>query len=210
MQTSEETPRTKTERAASPRARERGFHRERRLLALLLGTALCGCGAGGEGDSELNPGAGPDEESSALSVSTDGGADAIARARSPVVRELEEAVKGLLFLSESDYPLEVLYWTKRKTPPTAVAVAELTGHAGEPVQEVPLAQFFRGATAVQPGASAADVETAARYQRLVALLRRKLTNIRVFRFGTIQIHSYVVGVTSGGAWAGVATIQIET
>lgn len=131
----------------------------------------------------------------------------------PLVSQLDSATAGLLFMSESDYPLEVLYWTragKPKGPPSVDELAALTGHLGELVEEQSLDTFFRGATTPQEGQSTAELETVQRYQDLVRLLRKKLSFIRVFRFGRIQIHSFVVGVTSSGAWAGLSTIQIET
>lgn len=130
--------------------------------------------------------------------------------RVPLVTQLEAATEGLLFMSESDYPLEVLYWKRPGGRPTADRVAALTGHTGEPVEERTLQAFFRGATATYPEQPEEERAIAERYQALERLLRKKLSHIKVFRFGHIQIHSYVVGVTTSGAWAGVATIQIET
>lgn len=128
----------------------------------------------------------------------------------PIVRQLEEATAGLLFTSESDYPFEVLYWTRPGGALDAAHVAQLTGHSGETVEERSLDDFFRGATTLQEGATDADAATVDRYRALVGLLRAKLSFVRVYRFGHIQIHSYVVGVTGSGSWAGLATVQIET
>lgn len=128
----------------------------------------------------------------------------------PIVSQLDEAAAGLLFMSESDYPFEVLYFSHPGGSPTAERVAGLTGHAGEAVEEQTLEAFFRGATTPQDGQTADELEAVRRYQDLVRLLRKKLSFIRVYRFGRIQIHSYVVGVTTSGAWAGLSTIQIET
>jgi hypothetical protein len=129
-----------------------------------------------------------------------------------VVSDLETASQGLLFMSESDHPLVVVHWTPRPlhAPPTAQRVARLTGHQGMPVEERTLDQFFRRATTSEPWHPVVDQGIVRRYQELVRILRRRLHSIRVFRFGRIDIASYVVGVTSRGTWVGIATHQTET
>jgi hypothetical protein len=167
------------------------------VAALLLG----GCAAEVGGD--------PDSTTEGAGLASDANHYA-GKHPPPIVAQLDEASAGLLFMSESDYPFEVLYWSHPGGSPTAAAVAALTGHGGEAVEEQTLDRFFQGATTPQDGQTADELETVRRYQDLVRLLRKKLAFIRVFRFGRIQIHSYVVGVTTSGAWAGLSTIQIET
>ena len=134
-----------------------------------------------------------------------------ATARTPaIVRQLEAATEGLLFTSESDYPLTVRYWAQPGGRPDAERVAELTGNAGKVVEEKSLAALLEGATTAQPWHSPEELESVRRYQQLERLLRKKLRFIRVFRYGTIEIHTVVVGVTRNGSWAGFSTVQIET
>ncbi len=114
-----------------------------------------------------------------------------------IVSQLERAADGLLFMSESDHPFEVVHWKRPGGDITAERIAQLTGHVGETVEEKTVEAFFRH-------------HTSPRHRKLVKVLRKKLSSIRVYRFGVIEIHSYVVGVTRHGSWAGLATIQIET
>jgi hypothetical protein len=127
-----------------------------------------------------------------------------------VVKTFQKATEGLLFMSESDYPWDVLYWRLPGGRPTATRVATLGGEDATWVEERSIDAFFDGAATPQEWHSAEDLETVRRYQDLVALIKSKLRNIHVFRFGRIQLHSYVVGVTSAGNWVALRTTQIET
>jgi hypothetical protein len=136
----------------------------------------------------------------------------LARARSqPVVRELQHAAAGLVFISEADFPVEVVAWPSKHGVPTAERVARLAGWPpGSPVVEQSVADFFATADTPQPWQSAPERAIAARFQTLVHVLQARLTSARVFRFGEIEIDAYVVGVTASGDWAGVFTHLVQT
>jgi hypothetical protein len=159
-------------------------------------------------------GTAPEEES----VSDDRGDDAasidealVAGKKPAIVQRFEDATAGLLMMSESDYPFQVLFWRRPGGLPDAVRLAQLTGeNSTGPVEERTLDAFFAGATATQPEYGPEELATVERYRALVKLIRRDLRHVRVFRYGTIQIHAYVVGVTKSGDWLALATTQIET
>jgi hypothetical protein len=52
--------------------------------------------------------------------------------------------------------------------------------------------------------------TAAKFREVRAVLEKNLTQLQVFRVGTISIKVYVVGKTACGALAGVSSTVIET
>jgi hypothetical protein len=49
-----------------------------------------------------------------------------------------------------------------------------------------------------------------RFQNLVSVLKQNLSNIQVYRVGSVSIDAYIVGVTDGGDWAGLCTKLVET
>ena len=177
------------------------------IPAILL--ALAACGAPPEGDEmPVADDIDLDEEASITQPLT---TPQPRRAPTPaIVKALRKATDGLLFMSESDYPFEVLYWRKPGGSPTAAKVAELTGEDASLVEERSVDAFFDGAATAQDWHSTAEFETVQRYQDLVALLKSKLRKLKVYRFGQIEIHAYVVGVTSAGNWVALKTTQIET
>ena len=123
---------------------------------------------------------------------------------------LQEATTGLLMMSESDYPFEVIRWSgsEQLSPEYLRRVAGL--EASAPLAETDLETFFRVAAGEQEWKSEADLLVAKKYQRLMRLLADNLTGIRVCRMGEINIHVYVVGRSAEGNWLGVSTQLVET
>jgi hypothetical protein len=124
--------------------------------------------------------------------------------------ELREATRGLTFMSESDYPLEVVRWEHL----AGVTPEHLRGLTGEdpsaPVETVSPAEFFRDATSEASWKGEAELATARRFQALVRLLEEGLEGLTVYRVGRINLPVYVVGRGPSGSWLGVATRVVET
>jgi len=53
-------------------------------------------------------------------------------------------------------------------------------------------------------------ETVQRFHNLVSILKQNLSQLQVYRVGSIDIDAYIVGVTDGGEWAGLSTKLVET
>lgn len=129
-----------------------------------------------------------------------------------LVNALEDAIAGLQWMSESDYPFTVVYWqTQEQDKFTPERLLQLTGHPSDAIVETDdLDSFFALATQAQDWH---DPETAAnvkRYQALVSFLKQHLHALLVCRIGDIDLDLYIIGKTSTGALAGLATKTIET
>lgn len=127
-----------------------------------------------------------------------------------LLAELREAIAGLTFMSESDYPLAVVHWQKVQeiTPEYLRQVSEQP--AGAPVRTRSVDEFFRRAASAAGWKSRQELETAQRYQSLVRVLKENLTELTVYRVGEINIPVYVVGRSTTGSWVGVSTKVVET
>jgi hypothetical protein len=127
-----------------------------------------------------------------------------------LIEELRAATAGLTFMSESDYPLEVVRWQGLKE----VTPEHLRGLTGEdstaPVETVSPDDFFRVAASEPAWKSEAERATARKFQALLRLLEDRLEELTVYRVGTINIPVYVVGRTPAGEWMGVSTRVVET
>lgn len=111
-----------------------------------------------------------------------------------IVESLSRAAAGTLFMSESDYPFEVIQWAGPKEP-TADFIRSLTGEAEDcPVQEIEVEDFL----------------SSGRYQRLLMALQSQLSNLKAYKVGRINMPVYLVGRSSEGSWLGVATRVVET
>jgi Nuclease A inhibitor-like protein len=123
---------------------------------------------------------------------------------------LATATERLLFTSESDAPFTWFTRDTWRTIPSDATLRRAVGAAADaPVERITLDFLLRNA--VQNYDGTLDQEhRAARFRQLSRTLQRELTNITVFRVGTIQIRVFILGVTRCGTVAGLETLSVET
>ena len=127
-----------------------------------------------------------------------------------IVNQLKQASDGLQCMSESDYPFEVFQWEGQE-PNTASTLIQQTGHTPDTqVEVVQLDEFFRNATQEQDWHNDEEKETVKRYRELVETLKTNLSNIQVYRLGTVEIDVYIIGQTPSGELTGLSTKVVET
>lgn len=127
-----------------------------------------------------------------------------------LLRELEEAVRGLLFMSESDHPLEVVRW-EGDGPPTPERLRREAGKGKDsPVETQEVGEFFRAAVAEKSYDTAEDRARAERFRRLASLLTEGLSGTLAYRVGEINIAVFVIGKGESGELIGVKTRVVET
>jgi len=120
-----------------------------------------------------------------------------------IATQLKQASQGLLFLSETDAPFEVISWQTQEQL-TQAKLLQLTNHPPDaPVEMQTIDEFFAIATAEEDWHDQDERETAKRFQNLVSILKQNLSQLQVYRVGSIDIDAYIVGVTDGGEWAGL-------
>jgi hypothetical protein len=126
-----------------------------------------------------------------------------------LIEGLRRATHGLMFMSESDYPFEVFKWGRTK--PTDAFLRGLTKQAAAtPIETQTAAEFFRAAVSEPAWKGREELALARKFQALLRLLEGNLSDLKVFRVGTIDIHVYVVGRAPSGVWLGVSTRVVET
>ncbi len=149
------------------------------------------------------------EESTSGSAGGNGGSggnggESPAICGSTLQNEFAKAVEGLLYLSESDYPFEILVAPSSGsgaiTPPELFAVLGLPKDTAFELRTFD--QFFTPLLL--------SGQDGPRYQALRDLLEARLSAPQVIRFDMIQVKVYLVGRSSCGEIAGVHTISIET
>ena len=128
----------------------------------------------------------------------------------PIASQLQEASNGLLFLSETDAPFEVISWPKQEDL-TPAKLLQVTNHPpNTPVELRTVDEFFAISTQEEDWHDQEERETVKRFQSLVSVLKQNLSNIQVYRVGSVSIDAYIVGVTDGGDWAGLCIKLVET
>lgn len=129
-----------------------------------------------------------------------------------IFERLHEAAKGLLWMSESDYPFEAFLWEfGKKISLDNKIVLKITKHSLDtPVEVREFDSFFRRVITAEDGENEEEAETVKRYQELVWMMQQYLSNLKVYQVGKIEIDIYIVGKTPSGDYAGLTTVAIET
>nr|WP_285965167.1 nuclease A inhibitor family protein [Oscillatoria laete-virens] len=124
-------------------------------------------------------------------------------------QQLQRETEGLVWMSESDYPLEPFVWDEADLNPEKILTR--TNHApDDPLEEKDVDAFFAQATQEQDWQNEEERAEVRRYQRLLNFLKEKLTDLKVYRVGETEVDVYVVGRTPEGKVAGIATKAVET
>ncbi|PTX15022.1 nuclease A inhibitor-like protein [Pontibacter mucosus] len=124
------------------------------------------------------------------------------------LKELRRLSEGLLYVSETDAPLEAVHFPASfGAAPTAREVAAWAGKEGT-VENMELGTFFR--PMITNTETTEDRETAARFQSLQAYLEQHLDEVKVYRIGRRRITALVLGRADTGDWIGVKTEVVET
>jgi hypothetical protein len=126
----------------------------------------------------------------------------------PQLEQLEKSAAGLLFMSESDHPFEVI-----QLPPLSGTIEEeIKGivKLDLPVETQTLEYFFRNATKEDAEMGEEQRQTAQRFRDLKKVLETELTNVQVYRTGSVEIKVFIIGQLKDGSYGGLTTKLIET
>ena len=122
--------------------------------------------------------------------------------------QIAKAAEGLLFISETDHPLEPIELQGNDIEKELERLTE--SNEGTSVETQTLEYFFRNMVRVYPSYSGLQIQTAERFKSLQDLLQRKLKDVRVYRLGTIQIDAFIIGRLADGRYGGLRTKLVET
>ena len=120
---------------------------------------------------------------------------------------LREAIKDLLYQSESDEPFEVVDW---KNVAHFGSETLLKGRKDIVAQVIPLEDFFKDLTEEKKWHGAEEKAAVKRYRKLKETINKHLADVKVFRIGKIEMDIFIVGKTKAGVWAGIKTKAVET
>lgn len=128
-----------------------------------------------------------------------------------ILNTLQQAVTGLLWMSESDYPLEVQLWDLPAETPltTNTLLQQLHKPLDTPVEEIGLLDLFAPAVTERDWHGAEEKAIARQFQTLLNLIQDNLQNVHVFRIGKIAIDVYILGKAES-QWIAISTKVIET
>lgn len=129
-----------------------------------------------------------------------------------LIKQLQELTSGLYYISESDYPLEVVVLDQvADNNLTSAILLTLTNQsAGTPVQEETLPFFFRNMTKERADADEETQNKAERFKLLQNFMEQHLQNIKVYCMGKREIKAYIIGKTADNRYIGFKTTVVQT
>ena len=124
-----------------------------------------------------------------------------------ITDRLLQLSEGLLFPSESEYPLEPFTWKSATLIPETI-LTRSQKPLDTTIEEIALEDFFAPVTTDEDWFEDEDRQVSQRFRDLQAAIAT-LENVQVFRLGKIEIDIYVVGAI-GPDLVGLKTTVIET
>lgn len=126
-----------------------------------------------------------------------------------VKAELTRASTGLLWMSESDYPFEVVEADGSGNIEDAVKSLAGDNRAAQ-VERRTVDEFFHPAITSHAGETEERRAMTNRYRELMEIINRELDAPAVYRVGSVQVQVYILGRTGDGKLVGLKTTSIET
>jgi len=124
---------------------------------------------------------------------------------------LRKLTRGLLYMSESDEPFEVVHLEATTGTYGAAEACLVTNRPpGCRVQKQSLEEFFGDLAQEHDWHGPSEKEDVRRYRELWHYFRDCLNELTVFQLGEIQVDVVIVGRAADGRWVGVRTRAIET
>ena len=127
-----------------------------------------------------------------------------------LLAELSQACNGLMWLSESDYPWQVIDWQNENEIDRQTLLQHYEYHPQTRVSTKTLNSFFQNATTEQEWHDEIERAEVKRYQNLYRWLENNLKDIQVFLVGEVEVDVYVLGRLSNNRISGLSTKMIQT
>lgn len=127
-----------------------------------------------------------------------------------LLRRLSAAADGLLYPSETDAPFVPFAWETMRDFSIDKLLLATRHNRNTPVDGMELDDFFAPVEHVEEWFDDNERETAERFALLHDTLDEVLTDVSVYRVGTVDISVYIIGKTADGYFAGVSTKIVET
>lgn len=126
------------------------------------------------------------------------------------LKDLENACKGLVYISETDAEIEPFIGRKARSSTTKGILIAIGKEDEAKIEEVTFDEFFCRLIKKQDWHSVEETKRRRSFAKLKKLLADELSDLKVFRFGKVRIDIYVVGFLPDGTVAGIRTRSVET
>ncbi|KER09473.1 MAG: hypothetical protein HY22_11075 [[Candidatus Thermochlorobacteriaceae] bacterium GBChlB] len=124
--------------------------------------------------------------------------------------QLTSLTEGLLFPSESDYPIEPFVWENMSDFSLDTILQRAEKPLDSPVETTDLAYFFRNVAEEKDWHDDGQKLLVPKYREIFNTLTASLKNITVYRIGQTEIDVFIVGQSGKSDAVGLKTKVIET
>jgi Nuclease A inhibitor-like protein len=127
-----------------------------------------------------------------------------------LIEQLELAIKNLLWFSETESSIQVVYWRDADNFNQDALLQQYHYPAETKITIQEFHAFFAVATKQETWHNEAEQAEVLKYQNLVNLMTENLTDLKVYLLGEIEIAVYILGQTQNKAIAGLTTSIVAT
>jgi 4a-hydroxytetrahydrobiopterin dehydratase len=127
--------------------------------------------------------------------------------------QLTALTEGLFFMSESDYPIEVVSTDNIQATTAEEVLSQLVGNeklTTSVVDFLEIDALFKNATTVQDWMGEEEKARVAKFQNLVNFVKENSAGVKACKIGEVEREVYVVGHTADNQWFVLKTMSIET
>ena len=126
-----------------------------------------------------------------------------------IIDRLKQLTTDLLWVSESDYPFEIITW-ERGVEMTPMALFGVSSSPNTEIEIVTTTDLFEPVLTIEDWHGEEELAIVNRYTDLLHAIDTNLSEILVLRVGKIEIAIYIIGKTPDGDIIGLKTQAIET
>jgi hypothetical protein len=127
-----------------------------------------------------------------------------------LLEQLKLATKDLLWLSETESAIQVVYWDDADDFNQDTLLEQYHYPAETKIATQEFSAFFATVTKLETWHDEAEQAEVVKYQNLVNLMTENLEDLKVYLLGEIEIAVYVLGQTPNRAIAGLTTSIVAT
>lgn len=124
--------------------------------------------------------------------------------------EIKKASEGLYYISETDAEILPFSGSKASEVSSQEILNQAKSDQNANVEERDFSEFFERLTKIQEWFGAEETENARKFAELKDLLQQNLSELKVFKIGSIQLDIYAVGLDSENILTGIKTKAVET
>jgi Nuclease A inhibitor-like protein len=128
-----------------------------------------------------------------------------------ILNKLDDAVKDLLYQSESDEPFDVIHWKDESDTFDRHRIRDFVKcSTGTPIAQLSLEDFFKDLIENKSWYGQGEKSDVLKYRNLKEIISNELSYTQVFRVGQTEITILLIGKSGKDDWFGIRTKAIET